>query len=470
MAVNLGTAAIADVKLGTTQVEKIYLGNEQVWGGSPAPADPQYGEVVLYGYTETQTTLSNVTGGTVTVTDDDSFKAVFSGQMTGQTIVLPVSVTITGSDPSSYYAWNIVAIDANGTRLDTSMMMIDPGISISGVSGSFTVSFRIDSFKSIAIDKTTTTTRTLDSAAEFNQLAPSNNYVLTDVPASAVQSVKVGSSITAIPNYFLSGCTNLQSLTFSRSSSLTSIGNYFLSYITSSSTTLSEISLPNGLQTIGTNFMSSSTAYNQPLTLPNSVTSIGQYFMSSNSSFNSPVTLSTSLTSIPNYFMQPCSSFNQPLVIPDGVTSIGQGFMSGCTAFNSTLTLSSTLTSIGNTFLYNCRAFNKTLTLPSTLTQIGDSFLATCYGFNQAITLPGSLTSVGTSFMSNLRDMVSAVNIGTLPATAFAAGNYTLSAYANSAAAYTTGITIIGTNRADFITRFPDRTSIPYRKLIDGGA
>lgn len=34
MAVNLGSTAIADAKLGTTQVEKIYLGNEQVWSKS----------------------------------------------------------------------------------------------------------------------------------------------------------------------------------------------------------------------------------------------------------------------------------------------------------------------------------------------------------------------------------------------------------------------------------------------------
>lgn len=37
MGVNLGATPIADIKLGETQVDKLYLGDELVWGGSPAP-------------------------------------------------------------------------------------------------------------------------------------------------------------------------------------------------------------------------------------------------------------------------------------------------------------------------------------------------------------------------------------------------------------------------------------------------
>ena len=37
MGVNLGATPIADLKLGETQVDKLYLGDELVWGGSPAP-------------------------------------------------------------------------------------------------------------------------------------------------------------------------------------------------------------------------------------------------------------------------------------------------------------------------------------------------------------------------------------------------------------------------------------------------
>lgn len=35
MGINLGTTPIADLKLGEVQVDKLYLGNELVWGGSP---------------------------------------------------------------------------------------------------------------------------------------------------------------------------------------------------------------------------------------------------------------------------------------------------------------------------------------------------------------------------------------------------------------------------------------------------
>lgn len=37
MGINLGNTPIQDAKLGSTQVDKIYLGDELVWGGSPTP-------------------------------------------------------------------------------------------------------------------------------------------------------------------------------------------------------------------------------------------------------------------------------------------------------------------------------------------------------------------------------------------------------------------------------------------------
>lgn len=36
MGINLGSTAISDIKLGTTQVDKVYLGDELVWGGGSA--------------------------------------------------------------------------------------------------------------------------------------------------------------------------------------------------------------------------------------------------------------------------------------------------------------------------------------------------------------------------------------------------------------------------------------------------
>ena len=449
MAINLGSTAIADVKLGTTQVEKIYLGSTQVWGGSPAPVDPQYGEVVLYGYTEVETNISNVTGGTVTVTDDDTFKMTFSGEMSGTTYALPINVTITGSDPSNYFDWVVSGTDANGTPIQVEMMFMDPGMSISGVSGSFTVSFRINTFKNLTIDKTTTTTRTLTSVSQFNQLGSSDSYathVLGNVPKQAVKSVKIGYTPTSIPDNFLRSCYNLESLSFSSNNNIRTIGNYFLSSISSTYTTLAQIDLPSPINTIGDHFLYSTSAYNHPITLPSSVQQIGEYFLASNSQLNSSVTLSANLINIPGNFMSGDTKFNQPIVIPESVGNIQTAFLSGCTAFNSPITLSSSMTSIGSNFLNNC------------------------FKFNQDITLPSTITSVGATFMSNLGDMVGTVNIGTLPATVFVTGNYTLNARNNSSAAYTTGVTIKGTNRAAFIARFPDRTSSPYRKLIDGGA
>lgn len=592
MAINLGSTAIADAKLGAEQVDKIYLGEQVVWSNTPpTPTEPPYGEVVLYGYTQASTNISNITGGTVTVTDDDMFKMTFSGEMMGTTYVCPINITISGDDPTDYWGWSVSGTDANGTPVYVDMLFDDPGISISGVSGSFTVSFRINSFAGLVIDKTTTTTHTLASATEFNQLAGTSSTVLGDVPKGAVKSVEVGTDITSIPDRFLYACSNLQSVTFSSNSSVSSIGSYFLGSISSSTTSIARIDLPESLRTIGTYFLSSCTAYNQPLAIPTGVTSIGDRFLNPNSSFNSSVTLPTTLTTVGNYFMASCTSFNQPLTIPGSITSLGTYFLSGCTRFNSTITIASGITSISNYFVNGCTAFNKALTvpegvttigtnflyratalnstvsLPSTLNTIGNSFMSSCSKFNQSLTIPASVTTIGTGFLSscavfnkpitvpsgvttvgnnflsqctafnsavtfltttaltigtnflysctnfnqpltlpvylrrigtnflsgcakfnqditfpqgaqiervegyflyNANAMVHSIILNSVSSGAFIASSYSLSTTSSAAAMYTTGITIKGTNRAAFMSSFPNRTSSPYRKLIDG--
>lgn len=113
---------------------------------------------------------------------------------------------------------------------------------------------------------------------------------------------------------------------------------------------------------------------------------------------------------------------------------------------------------------------NLDLSHANSLTTIGVSFLQNCCRFNQSISLPPTVTSIGPLFMWGCDQMVSTVNVGSIPATAIASSNNTFSVVNSSSPAYSTGITIAGATASDWIAKFPNRTSSPYRKLILGNA
>lgn len=387
MAVNLGTAAIAGVNLGSTPVSKIYLGTEQVYGGSPVPSDPEYGEVTLYGYTVSDTVIDNVSGGTVTVNNEDALKRML------ETTTLPITITVSGDDVTDPFSWTIETSNP-GVYIDT--MMFNEAILLNPNNTPFEMSFTVESIGGTSIDKTTTTTRTLTSVAEFNQLVTSGTFeegrVLGGVPIGAVKEVKVGTSITSIPNNFLRYASALDNFAFATQNSVTSIGTNFLQRAGFDSQ-IPSIVIPDGVA-LGTNFLTSA--------------KIGS------------LTLPSDLTAIPNNFLEGAILTNAP-------------------------------------------------TLPNTLTTIGNFFMSGCV-FNQPLTLPPNLTSVGVYFLSECSSMTSTINLGSLDATVFATSNYTCASSNRTAASYTTGITIKGTYRSAFMSRFPNRTSSPYRKLVDGGA
>ena len=142
--------------------------------------------------------------------------------------------------------------------------------------------------------------------------------------------------------------------------------------------------------------------------------------------------------------------------------------MSYCRAFNQPLTLPSSLSSIGSSFMYYCYAFNQPLTLPSGLSSIGSNFMSTCRAFNQPLTLPSSLSSMGTSFMYNCYSLSTII----WNASVYPTDNNSLSQDINTKTNSTSGagIKVYGTKRGNLISALPNRTSSPYRKLINGGS
>lgn len=155
---------------------------------------------------------------------------------------------------------------------------------------------------------------------------------------------------------------------------------------------------------------------------------------------------------IANAFLQNNSYFNSPISLPK-VREIGSGFLMNCTSFNSSLTINDDCETIGGSFLRGCTAFVQPFSIPSGLSMSAD------------------LTNPGGRFMNDCKNFVGPLVCNcptTRLATSGADGNNMLATTDNTAAMYTTGVTLTGTYANDWKTALPDRDTSPYRKLIVG--
>jgi hypothetical protein len=217
---------------------------------------------------------------------------------------------------------------------------------------------------------------------------------------------------------------------------------------------------------IGSSFLQGARSFNQPLTIGSTITSIGVNFLNNANSFNQPLTIPSGVTSIGGGFLQNGNSFNQPFTFPAGITTTPSSFLS-TSQFNHPIIIPSGVTSISNGFLQNCTAFNQPLTIPSSVTSIGTNFLAGASQFNQPLTIPSSVTSIGTTFLQD-SSCLSTINYN---ASVYPTDNNSLSQSFNSKTSTSgAGIIVYGTGRAGLITALPNRTTTPFRKLINGGS
>ena len=302
MAINLGSNTISALKLGTTTVDKIYLGSTQIYSDSPGPTPPvvpDYGTVTLYGYISVPYSVSNVVGGTVTIESEDDLDMIFDGSGA----ISPINIEVSGHRATTPFSWTVTAYDAdlNEIWVDPEMLAIALTISPS-VLVDFDMTFDL-TLREERVDKTTTSTRTLASASEFASLvSDGQGYTLGGTVLTAVvKEVSIGTLITSTPDYFLADFESLDNIDMSNANSLTTIGHRFLG----------------------------DTPINVPIIIPEGVTSIGGDFLSDCFSFNSNISLPSTLTSIGATFLHQCSAFSKPVVLPSGLTSIGKGFMYG---------------------------------------------------------------------------------------------------------------------------------------------
>lgn len=292
--------------------------------------------------------------------------------------------------------------------------------------------------------------------------------------------ITIPSTVTKIGSYFMSGCESFdQAITFPATTTEIGAGClYNCAGLDSQVTVLGPVTsldrfmngcsaynqpfaIPSTLTRIN-EFMTGCSAFNQPITIPNGVTEVVA-LLSGSDAFNQPIALPASVTRISS-FPSRMNGLNSAVTFSEGLVEIGYGCFYMCSAFNKPISLPSTIEKIDSAFLYNSAVFNSTLNLGSVKT-IGNDFMSGCRAFNQDLTIPSTVTTISyANFMFNCNAMTSTVtvNTGFTPSS----NNYAMATQTATAACYTTGIKVGGTNGAAWRTAWPNKTTSPYRKLL----
>ena len=211
---------------------------------------------------------------------------------------------------------------------------------------------------------------------------------------NSLTSLTLPSSLQSIGDRAFYGCNFLTSLTLP--SSLQSIGDSAFWGCNS----LTSLTLPSSLQSIGGGAFTACTSLRSVI-CNQFYKVIGQMLLSSDGTQviaywgeNSEVTIPEGVQSIGDRgAFWGCNSLTS-LTLPSSLQSIGDGAFSGCSSLTS-LTLPSSLQSIGYGAFDGCNSLTS-LTLPSSLQSIGDYAFGWCSSLT-SLTLPSSLQSIGDS-------------------------------------------------------------------------
>ena len=204
---------------------------------------------------------------------------------------------------------------------------------------------------------------------------------------SSITTITIPANVTSIGDNAFSGYTGLTSVIFAAGSGLQTIGAGAFSGCTG----LTGITIPAGVTSIGASAFQSCTSLTS-VTIPANVTSIGvSAFQSCTGLTSVTFAAGSQLKTIGNGAFSGCTGITS-ITIPVGVTSIGNDAFRNCTKLTG-VTIQSGVTSIGNYAFYNCTSLTS-ITIPVGVTSIGNNAFSGCTGII-SITIPSSVTRLG---------------------------------------------------------------------------
>ena len=198
---------------------------------------------------------------------------------------------------------------------------------------------------------------------------------------SGIETVTYGSDLGFDQSAAIFTGTPLKNITFN--------GNYVPWNICYNCTSLTDVTIANGVQSISEHAFSGCTSL-ETLTIPDSVTDIGGWAFYGCTGLTN-ITLLDGVSSIGYETFCNCISLAS-ITIPDSVTYISNHAFSGCTNLGS-ITIPNSVTNIGYETFRNCTSL-ASVTIPDSVTYIGDNAFSGCTAL-VSITIPDSVTSIG---------------------------------------------------------------------------
>lgn len=200
---------------------------------------------------------------------------------------------------------------------------------------------------------------------------------------TALNTVTLPVSLTAIPEGLFKGCEKLVSVTLP--DTITSIGSRAFQ----DDKLLTTVNIPDGVISMGSEVFRNCPAL-KSVTMPDTVETMGTYVFCDCTALQN-VKLSAALESVP-----PCTCYNCPkltsVTMPTAAVSIGSSAFDGCLVLPS-ITLPDTITSIDSYAFQHCRKLTA-ITLPQNLTAINYRTFADCTSLS-SISVPAKVTAIG---------------------------------------------------------------------------
>ena len=227
-----------------------------------------------------------------------------------------------------------------------------------------------------------------------------------------------------IPNDAFSGKASLNSFVFpdgNHNNSFQSIGNNAFT-----GTSLSgALVIPEGVELIG-DFAFRSTSITS-VSFPQSLISIGKSAFNTCGVLSGNLTFPNSLETIASDAFFNCGSLTGDLVLPESLISIGSSAFSGCGGLTGVLKIPHRITEINSGTFNRCSGFSS-LILPESLTTIGEQAFIYCQGLRGELSIPETVVKIGVRAFAYTHfsgQLVIPESVATIGSYAFTGNNFT---------------------------------------------